>query len=136
MFFSVLDTAGRIAIGNDQHFVIIIDGVDELNDDDGAKSLDWVPTLCPPGVRVVVSCTPASECSINLRTLNAWVVILPPCFAADVYLHRVRPCSESRDMAPALYEVASYPHDSRRLLTRQVLMRYRKRLTDEQVRTS
>lgn len=89
MFFSVLDTAGRIAIGNGQHFVIIIDGVDELNDDDGAKSLDWVPTLCPPGVRVVVSCTPASECSINLRTLHAWVVSLAALFCSR---HVFTPC--------------------------------------------
>lgn len=40
--------------------VIILDGIDKLEDKDHALDLLWLPKTFPPEIRMILSCTPDS----------------------------------------------------------------------------
>ena len=56
--------------------VLLVDGVDLLDDADGARSLTWLPRQLPPGVRVVV--TSASPDATDEATRRGWGVLEIP----------------------------------------------------------
>jgi len=154
-FHSFMALAGERALAAGKHIVLLVDGVDEMHAESNAHSMDWVPALAPPGVRLVMSCSPEGPCLMNMRTFvvrtlthmlrydvvryGAWqsprkraigTVLLPllMCVSSVMTL-----CAVTRDAPPARYDVGLYPHDSRRVLIETRLMKYRKRLSEEQM---
>ena len=51
--------------------VLILDSLDQLNPEDGAKQLNWLVIKLPPYVKVIVSTLPEEEyqCLPNLKVL-------------------------------------------------------------------
>ena len=52
--------AAAAAAHPDTPVYILIDAVNQLQDVDRARTLDWLPTTFPPNVHVIVSCTEGS----------------------------------------------------------------------------
>ena len=69
MYFDFLPIAGEKALACAKHVVVVVDGVDELRSDHSSQRLDWVPILCPPGIRMVISCVNTSDCVEHMCTL-------------------------------------------------------------------
>jgi hypothetical protein len=49
---------GRRAIGDSGSRLLVLDGLDQLSDGDGARELTWLPEPLPPGLHVLASCSP------------------------------------------------------------------------------
>ncbi|KAJ3192491.1 NACHT domain- and WD repeat-containing protein 1 [Irineochytrium annulatum] len=54
--------------------VLIIDALDELSDSDDARDLDWLPSILPPNVKLLISSAPSS---LYQPTLSALKSIFP-----------------------------------------------------------
>lgn len=48
---------------------ILIDALNQLQDVDKARQLDWLPAVYPSNVHVIVSCTPG-QCAGDLTTFR------------------------------------------------------------------
>ena len=77
----VLKEAGAAAVTQNKHVVVIMDGVDELSTVNAPHSLDWLPTVLPLGIRIIISVATG-----NVATLEA----LGTCFTAPVRCFCVR----------------------------------------------
>lgn len=86
--------------------MIVIDAVNQLNAFYGAHSMDWLPTVLPRGVKVILSTTPAS-----------------PCYQALV----------SRDPHPYQLEVPDLKDAEKADIVISNLAMYRKKLTEPQL---
>lgn len=94
-FFEEVATWGRI--------VIVLDGLDQLEDVDDALDLGWLPQKYPPSILVILSTQPGRSLEAAKRRGWRTLTILP------------------------------LGHEERKELTNRYLWRHRKRLSDERV---
>lgn len=73
----------------DKPLIMILDSVDQLNSDDYAHGMDWLPTLLPPNVYLIVSMVPQTRsCLDNTKLL----ISEPDCFIEVPPLPRETAC--------------------------------------------
>ena len=58
---------GLDAIGTESKIVVLIDGIDLLDDKHNGRSIDWLPEIVPPGAIVVMSALEGGMCHSVLR---------------------------------------------------------------------
>lgn len=60
VFSETLTEAGRAAMLEGTHVLLVIDAINQLNTFYGAHTMDWCPPYSPPGVITILSATPDS----------------------------------------------------------------------------
>ncbi|KAH3766652.1 Tetratricopeptide repeat protein [Pelomyxa schiedti] len=83
--------------------ILVLEGIDKLDDTDNSSDLLWLPKILPPEIRLIVSTTPSSPSGMELKKRDAVIVELLPL-----------------------------PEDSRTTVIREYLLLHGKRLTDAQ----
>eukprot|EP00753_Platysulcus_tardus_P016412 PLAT5675.1.p1 GENE.PLAT5675.1~~PLAT5675.1.p1 ORF type:complete len:1675 (-),score=816.12 PLAT5675.1:89-5113(-) len=58
--------------------VLAIDGVDRIRCSDGFGSVRWVPAELPPGVRLILSCSPGTRAAREFKRRGTPVMVLTP----------------------------------------------------------
>lgn len=106
-FGRALETAGQLALEQDTKVMLIIDAVNQLLADlRQAQTMEWLPTVMPPGIRCLLSTTPGAD-----------------CLAALV----------KRDPAPRELHVPGLSIEERKDIVTTRLAQYRKKLTSGQM---
>lgn len=135
----MLQEAGEAAIALHKHVVIVIDGVDDLSSVNRPHSLDWLPTVMPCGVRIVISLATG-----NTKTLEA----LGECWRRTLRTHHGRhkcatACTclfvantERRDPALPLFTIGDLVESERSNIAKARLAKFSKALSPQDVRAS
>lgn len=76
-----LTAAATTASTTNAQTVIIVDGVDQLDDVDGARELAWLPATLPTGVRVVI--TTLAGPPVEAARYRGWPVLEVPPLTED-----------------------------------------------------
>jgi hypothetical protein len=103
----VVQAAGRAALDERSHILLVIDAINQLNPFYNAHSMDWFPKTLPPGVTGILSTTPDERC------LSALL---------------------KRDPPPPVINVPGLMKSEAREIVEKQLKEYRKKLTRAQVR--
>ena len=61
--------------------VIVLDGIDQIDDQDHARDLVWLPAVMPPGIRLVCTTRPGRTC--NEMKQRGWQVLKLPMLSRD-----------------------------------------------------